>query len=46
MFKVPTMNKNKKEKDNTKNWKGFSVSLNRFELDDVSDLKITGKFYF
>ena len=46
MFKVPTMNKKKKEKDNTKNWKGFSVSLNRFELDDVSDLKITGKFYF
>ena len=40
MFEVPTLNKNKKEKDNTKKWKGFSVFLNRFELDDVSDLKI------
>ena len=37
MFKVPTLNKKKKEKDNIKKWKGFSVSLNRFELDDVSD---------
>ena len=35
MCKVPTMNKNKKEEDNTKKWKRFSVSLNRFELDDV-----------
>ena len=43
MFKVPTMNKNEKEKDNTKNWKTFSVSLNRFELDDVSDSKIIDK---
>ena len=43
MFKVPTMNRNKKEKDNTKKWKGFSMSLNRFELDDVSDMKIIGK---
>ena len=43
MFKVPTMNKSKKEKDNTKNWKRFSVSLNRFELDDVSDSKIIDK---
>ena len=42
MFKVPTPSKNKKE-DNTKKWKRFSVSLNRFELDDVSDLKITDK---
>ena len=43
MFKVPTMNKKKKEKDNTKNWKRFSVSLNRFELDDVNDSKIIDK---
>ena len=43
MFKVPTMNKSKKEKDNTKNWKRFSVSLNRFELDDVNDSKIIDK---
>ena len=43
MFKVPTLNKNKKEEDNTKKWKRFSVSLNRFELDDVSDLKIIDK---
>ena len=43
MFKVPTLNKKKKEKDNTKKWKGFSVSLNRFELDNVSDLKIIDK---
>ena len=40
MFKVPTLNKNKKEKDNTKKLKGFPVSLKRFELDDVSGLKI------
>ena len=40
MFKVPTLNKNKKEKDNTKKWKGFSMPLNRFELDNVSDSKI------
>ena len=38
MFKVPTLNKKKKEKDITKKWKGFLVSLNKFELDDVSDL--------
>ena len=43
MFKVPTLNKNKKEEDNTKKWKRLSVSLNRFELDDVSDLKIIDK---
>ena len=43
MFKVPTLNKNKKEEDNTKKWKRFFVSLNRFEFDDVSDLKITDK---
>ena len=43
MLKVPTLNKNKKEKDDTKKWKGFSVSLNRFQLDDVIDLKIIGK---
>ena len=43
MFKVPTLNKKKKEKDNSKKWKGFSVSLNRFELDNVSDLKIIDK---
>ena len=43
MFKVATLNKKKKEKDNTKKWKGFSVSLNKFELDNVSDLKIIDK---
>ena len=43
MFKVPTLNKNKKEIDNAKKWKGFSASLNRFELGDVSDLKIIDK---
>ena len=42
-FKVPTLNKNKKEKDSTKKRKGFSVSLNRFELGDVIDLKIIVK---
>ena len=42
MFKVPTLNKKKKEKDNTKKWKGFSVPLNRFELDDDGDLKMIG----
>ena len=43
MFKVPTLNKYKKEKNNTKKWRRFSVSLNRIEMDDVSDFKITGK---
>ena len=43
MFRVPTLNKNKKEEDSTKKWKGFSVSLSRFELDDASDLKIIDK---
>ena len=43
MFKVPTLNKYKKEKDNTKKWRRFSMSLNRLEMDDVSDLKITSK---
>ena len=43
IIKVRTLNKNKREKDNTKKWKGFSVSLNRFELDYVSDLKIIEK---
>ena len=38
MIKVLTLNKKKKEKDSTKKWKGFSVSLNKFELEDVSDL--------
>ena len=42
-FQVPTLNKSKKEKDNAKKWKEFSVSLNRFELDDISDLKIIDK---
>ena len=46
MFKVPTLNKNKKRKRNTKKWKGFSVSLNRFELDNVNDLKIIDKLIF
>ena len=43
MFKIPTLNKKKKEKNNTKKWKWFSVSLNRIELHDVSDLKIFDK---
>ena len=43
MFTVLTLSKNKKQKDNNKKWKGFSVSLNRLELDDVSDLKIIDK---
>ena len=30
MFKVATLNNNKKEKENTKKWEGFLVSLNRF----------------
>ena len=42
-FQVPTLNKSKKVKDNAKKWKEFSVSLNRFELDDISDLKIIDK---
>ena len=40
MFKVPTLNKRKKEKDDTKKWKEFQLSLNRFELNDISDVKI------
>ena len=43
MFEVPTLNKKKNEKDNTKKWKLFSVPLNRFELDAVSYLKIIDK---
>ena len=43
MFKARTLNKNKKEEDNTKKWKVFSVSSSRFELDAVSDLKIIDK---
>ena len=44
MFKDTTLKKkNKKEEDNTKKWKRISVSLNRFELDDVSDFKIINK---
>ena len=43
MLKVPTLNKNKKEKENTNKWKGFSVSVSRFELNNVGDLKIIGK---
>ena len=43
MFKIPTLNKNKKEEDNTKKWERFSVSLNKFELEDVSDLMIIDK---
>ena len=39
MFKVPTLTKIKKKKI-TKKWKSFSVSLNRFELDNVSHSKI------
>ena len=27
----------------TKKWKGFSVTFNRFKFNDVSDLKIIGK---
>ena len=40
MFKLPTQSKNIKQEDNTKKWKRLSVPLNRFELVDVSDLKI------
>ena len=43
MFEVPTLNKIKKEEDNTNKWKRFSLSLIRFELDDVSELKIIVK---
>ena len=43
MFKVPTLNKNNKEQDNTKKQKSFSVSLNKFELVGVNDLKIIDK---
>ena len=43
MFKALTLNKNKKEEVNTKKWKLFSMSLNRFQLDDVGDLKIIDK---
>ena len=43
MLKVPALNKHKKENDNTEKWKEFLVSLNRFELYYVSDLKIIGK---
>ena len=39
MFKVPALKKYKKE-DNTKKWNRFSMSLNRFGLDDVSNFKI------
>ena len=46
MFKVSSLSKSKKEEDNTKKWKRFSVSLNRFELDDVSELKIIDKISF
>ena len=40
MLKVATLNKNEKEKDSNKKWKECSVSLNRFQSNDVSDLKI------
>ena len=40
MFKVPTLNKNRKEKYNTKTWKVVSMALSRFELGDVGGLKI------
>ena len=43
IFKVPRLNKYEKEKDDTEKWRGFSVSLSRFKMDDVSDLKITAK---
>ena len=43
MFEVPTLNKNKKEEDNTNKSKRFSLSLIRFELDDVSELKMIVK---
>ena len=35
--------KNKKEEDDTKKWKRFSVSLSQFVLDNVSDFKIVDK---
>ena len=34
-----------KKEDNTKKWKRFSVSLNRFELGDVSDFKIIDNLF-
>ena len=43
MFKLPTLNRHKKEEDNTKKLKIISVSLSTFELDNVSDLKIIDK---
>ena len=43
MFQVPTLKKKKKEVDNTKKWKRYSESLNRFELDDASNFKIIDK---
>ena len=39
MFKVTALKKYKTE-DNTTKWKRFSMSLNRFGLDDVSNFKI------
>ena len=43
MFKVPILNKNKKETGNTKKWKRFSVPLSNFESDDVNNLNIIDK---
>ena len=42
-LKFQLWKKNKKEEGNTKKWKRFSVSLNWFELDDVSKFKIIFK---
>ena len=41
MFRVPTLlTKRKQKKITLTNGKDFQCPLNRFELDDVSDLKI------
>ena len=42
-LKFQHLTKRKKEKNNAKKWKEFSVSFSKFELDDVSELKIIGK---
>ena len=44
MFKAPTLSKKKKEKNNTRKLKRFLVSLNKFKLDDDSDVRIIDKF--
>ena len=43
MKKFQHWTKIKKKNIALKKWKGFSVSLNRFELGEVTDLKIINK---